>query len=325
MALVAATCRGVAPARLHSSLATCQAPSPAIAPGLLLRPRTSSSTSAYASAYCRTLRSQGLKSSSSRAASAFLGQEQGKEHLGQPGSLAALVHAAAGAAAAQGAGTVVRRRAPCSPCASLFGVGAPEALVIGVVALIVFGPKGLAEVARNLGKTLRTFQPTIREIQEVTREFKDTLQQEIGLDEIRNPPPVSRTTPTPITPITPTTTTTGTALPAGQATATPAAPLAAAAAAGTQTEPKAYSADEMARITEEQIKRAMEANASMNTVSEEARRAAELAAWKGNPPSSSAVSAAPSTPTPVADMSKAQSPAPESVQAQSSSAPKADV
>ncbi|XP_042426210.1 sec-independent protein translocase protein TATB, chloroplastic-like [Zingiber officinale] len=30
--------------------------------------------------------------------------------------------------------------------ASLFGVGAPEALVIGVVALLVFGPKGLAEL-----------------------------------------------------------------------------------------------------------------------------------------------------------------------------------
>ncbi|XP_042425940.1 sec-independent protein translocase protein TATB, chloroplastic-like [Zingiber officinale] len=29
--------------------------------------------------------------------------------------------------------------------ASLFGVGAPEALVIGVVALLVFGPKGLAK------------------------------------------------------------------------------------------------------------------------------------------------------------------------------------
>ncbi|KAL1322529.1 hypothetical protein AAHE18_14G203000 [Arachis hypogaea] len=29
--------------------------------------------------------------------------------------------------------------------ASLFGVGAPEALVTGVVALLIFGPKGLAE------------------------------------------------------------------------------------------------------------------------------------------------------------------------------------
>ena len=30
--------------------------------------------------------------------------------------------------------------------ASFFGVGAPEALLVGVVALVVFGPKGLAEV-----------------------------------------------------------------------------------------------------------------------------------------------------------------------------------
>lgn len=37
--------------------------------------------------------------------------------------------------------------------------------MIGVVALLVFGPKGLAEVARNLGKTLKTFQPTIKELQ----------------------------------------------------------------------------------------------------------------------------------------------------------------
>ncbi|CAJ2629983.1 unnamed protein product [Trifolium pratense] len=87
--------------------------------------------------------------------------------------------------------------------ASLFGVGAPEALVIGVVALLVFGPKGLAEVARNLGKTLREFQPTIREIQDVSREFKSTLEREIGIDDISNPlqntysSDVRNTTPTP--------------------------------------------------------------------------------------------------------------------------------
>ncbi|XP_074579258.1 sec-independent protein translocase protein TATB, chloroplastic-like [Curcuma longa] len=71
--------------------------------------------------------------------------------------------------------------------ASLFGVGAPEALVIGVVALLVFGPKGLAEVARNLGKTLRAFQPTIRELQEVSKDFKSTLAREIGIDEVVSP------------------------------------------------------------------------------------------------------------------------------------------
>ncbi|KAL1555108.1 sec-independent protein translocase protein TATB, chloroplastic-like isoform X1 [Salvia divinorum] len=92
--------------------------------------------------------------------------------------------------------------------ASLFGVGAPEVLVIGVVALLVFGPKGLAEVARNLGKTLRAFQPTIRELQEVSREFKSTLEREIGLDDIDTPVPkrsstTSTTQPTPETNIEP--------------------------------------------------------------------------------------------------------------------------
>lgn len=30
--------------------------------------------------------------------------------------------------------------------AAFFGVGAPEAVLVGVVALVVFGPKGLAQV-----------------------------------------------------------------------------------------------------------------------------------------------------------------------------------
>ncbi|KAE8733909.1 Sec-independent protein translocase protein TATB [Hibiscus syriacus] len=88
--------------------------------------------------------------------------------------------------------------------ASLFGVGAPEALVIGVVALMVFGPKGLAEVARNLGKILRELQPTIRELREVTREFKSTLEREITLDEMSSSPQntksphLNNSTPTPL-------------------------------------------------------------------------------------------------------------------------------
>ena len=97
--------------------------------------------------------------------------------------------------------------------ASVFGVGAPEALLVGVVALVVFGPKGLAEVycstcssasntryhqtmlpckvmrftqaAKSLGSSLRGFAPTIRELAGVSNELKQTLEQEIGLDEIR--------------------------------------------------------------------------------------------------------------------------------------------
>ena len=90
--------------------------------------------------------------------------------------------------------------------ASVFGVGAPEALVVGVVALVVFGPRGLAEVRRHslcccvtkqavlratlqavksLGATLKTFQPTIREVLGVTQDLRNTLEEQIGLDDIR--------------------------------------------------------------------------------------------------------------------------------------------
>ncbi|GMH36413.1 hypothetical protein BSKO_04281 [Bryopsis sp. KO-2023] len=69
---------------------------------------------------------------------------------------------------------------------AIFGVGAPEAILVGVVALVVFGPKGLAEAAKSLGKAVRSFQPTIRELAEVSTDLRSTLEQEIGLEEIRD-------------------------------------------------------------------------------------------------------------------------------------------
>lgn len=63
--------------------------------------------------------------------------------------------------------------------------GAPEAALVVVVALVVFGPKGLAETARSIGKTLRGFAPTLRELAEVSSELKTTFEQEIGLNEIQ--------------------------------------------------------------------------------------------------------------------------------------------
>lgn len=69
--------------------------------------------------------------------------------------------------------------------ASFFGVGAPEALLVAVVALVVFGPKGLAEAAASLGRTLRAFQPTVRELADISNELQTTLKKEIGLDEIQ--------------------------------------------------------------------------------------------------------------------------------------------
>ncbi|KAH7276464.1 hypothetical protein KP509_39G008300 [Ceratopteris richardii] len=138
--------------------------------------------------------------------------------------------------------------------ASLFGVGAPEALVIAVVALLVFGPRGLAEVARTIGKSLRAFQPTIRELQQISRDFKDTLEQEIGLDELR----MMDTRPS-------------------QPVYKPDKPPQASAdgqIAGESVEPRAYSTEDYVRVTEEQAK---------VLVPEDQRK--EAAAWGGSPPS----------------------------------------
>ncbi|GAV76286.1 MttA_Hcf106 domain-containing protein [Cephalotus follicularis] len=126
--------------------------------------------------------------------------------------------------------------------ASLFGVGAPEALVIGVVALLVFGPKGLAEVARNLGKTLRAFQPTIKELQEVSREFKSSLEREIGLDDIPSSTQSTYSSNRTSTTFIPTPTA-GTE--DSQSVVDP---------NGTPSSTRAYTSEEYLKITEEQLK-----------------------------------------------------------------------
>jgi len=69
---------------------------------------------------------------------------------------------------------------------NLGGVGGGELLVILVIALIVFGPQRLVEVASSLGKALGEFrkmsQDLTTEIQkelEVTKELQDELKKEL--------------------------------------------------------------------------------------------------------------------------------------------------
>jgi Sec-independent protein translocase protein TatA len=41
------------------------------------------------------------------------------------------------------------------------------------------------QIAKNLGQTLRAFQPTIKELQQVSQDFKSALDQEVSTSEAR--------------------------------------------------------------------------------------------------------------------------------------------
>jgi sec-independent protein translocase protein TatB len=55
------------------------------------------------------------------------------------------------------------------------GVGPAELLFILIIALLVFGPKKLPEVARDLGKTIGKWRQALEEIQSVTDVSADKL------------------------------------------------------------------------------------------------------------------------------------------------------
>jgi len=58
----------------------------------------------------------------------------------------------------------------------MFGsLGAPEILLIFVVALLVFGPRRLPEIGRKIGGI-------VRELRRSTGDFRATVEREIGLD-----------------------------------------------------------------------------------------------------------------------------------------------
>ncbi len=68
----------------------------------------------------------------------------------------------------------------------IFGIGLPEIMLIMAVALIVFGPERLPEIAREAGKWVRQFRQMTSDATSEIRTLTDELNIKQSLDEFKN-------------------------------------------------------------------------------------------------------------------------------------------
>ena len=59
---------------------------------------------------------------------------------------------------------------------NIFGIGIPEIAVIVVLALLIFGPKGLPQLGKTIGKTLKGLQTA-------SKEFENEINKTLKLNE----------------------------------------------------------------------------------------------------------------------------------------------
>jgi len=52
----------------------------------------------------------------------------------------------------------------------VMGLGFPEMILIGLVVLVLFGPKKIPEIAQGLGRGMKEFRKAMKEVQEKVEE-----------------------------------------------------------------------------------------------------------------------------------------------------------
>ena len=65
----------------------------------------------------------------------------------------------------------------------MFGLGAGEILIILIIAFLLFGPKQLPEIGRQVGKAVRGFKETADDLRKTVEPEVNMIQQEVKMVE----------------------------------------------------------------------------------------------------------------------------------------------